>query len=86
LLQKHWQLVDETLGEDDAVYVVDESAFPKKGEHSVAVARQWCGVLGKVENCSPCAAWIRGGVFYCFPGACSAGGSSAAPLGVGCFK
>jgi SRSO17 transposase len=51
LLQKHWQLVDETLGEDDAVYVVDESAFPKKGEHSVGVARQWCGVLGKVENC-----------------------------------
>jgi ribosomal protein S18 acetylase RimI-like enzyme len=45
LLQKHWQLVDETLGEDDAVYVVGESAFPKKGEHSVGVARQWCGVL-----------------------------------------
>ena len=51
LLQKHWQLVDETLGEEDAVYVVDESGFPKKGEHSVGVARQWCGVLGKVENC-----------------------------------
>ena len=51
LLQKHWQLVDETLGEDDAVYVVDESGFPKKGEHSAGVARQWCGVLGKVENC-----------------------------------
>jgi SRSO17 transposase len=51
LLQKHWQLVDETLGEDDGVYIVDESGFPKKGEHSVGVARQWCGVLGKVENC-----------------------------------
>ena len=51
LLGKHWRLVDETLGEDDAVYVVDESGFPKKGEHSVGVARQWCGVLGKVENC-----------------------------------
>jgi SRSO17 transposase len=51
LLYKHWQLVDETLGEDDAVYIVDESGFPKKGEHSVGVARQWCGVLGKVENC-----------------------------------
>jgi SRSO17 transposase len=51
LLHKHWQLVDETLGEDDAVYIVDESGFPKKGEHSVGVARQWCGVLGKVENC-----------------------------------
>jgi len=51
LLHKHWQLVDETLGEDDGVYIVDESGFPKKGVHSVGVARQWCGVLGKVENC-----------------------------------
>jgi SRSO17 transposase len=51
LLHKHWQLVDETLGEDDGVYIIDESGFPKKGDHSVGVARQWCGVLGKVENC-----------------------------------
>ncbi len=51
LLQKHWRLVDETLGEDDGVYIVDGSGFPKKGEHSAGVSRQWCGVLGKVENC-----------------------------------
>jgi SRSO17 transposase len=51
LLQKHGQLVNETLGEDDGVYIVDESGFPKKGQHSVGVGRQWCGVLGKVENC-----------------------------------
>ena len=50
LLHKHWQLVDETLGEDDGVYIVDESGFPKKGMRSVGVARQWCGVLGKVEE------------------------------------
>ena len=51
LLQKHWQLVDETLGEEDGVYIVDESGFVKKGQHSVGVARQWCGAVGKVENC-----------------------------------
>jgi SRSO17 transposase len=39
------------LGEPDAVIVFDPSAFPKKGPKSVGVARQWCGRLGKVENC-----------------------------------
>lgn len=51
LLAKHRQLVSETLGEADGVYIVDGSGFPKKGQHSVGVARQWCGVLGKVDNC-----------------------------------
>ena len=51
LLKKHWRLADETLGEDDGVWIADGSGFPKKGEHSVGVARQWCGRLGKVENC-----------------------------------
>jgi SRSO17 transposase len=39
------------LGEPDAVLVFDPSAFAKKGTQSVGVARQWCGRLGKVENC-----------------------------------
>lgn len=30
---------------------IDESSIPKKGKKSVGVARQWCGRLGKVENC-----------------------------------
>ena len=33
------------------VGVFDESAHPKKGNHSVGVARQWCGRLGKKDNC-----------------------------------
>jgi SRSO17 transposase len=51
LLHKHWQLVDATLGEADGVCIVDGSDFPKQGAHSVGVARQWCGRLGKVDNC-----------------------------------
>src|SRR3954454_2896270 len=43
--------VGERLGEPDAVLVFDPSGFPKKGTKSVGVARQWCGRLGKVDNC-----------------------------------
>ncbi len=43
--------VGEDLGEPDAVIVFDPSAFAKKGTKSVGVARQWCGRLGKVDNC-----------------------------------
>jgi SRSO17 transposase len=51
LLRRHWRLVDETLGEADGVYIVDGSDVPKQGEYSVGVAPQWCGHLGKVDNC-----------------------------------
>src|SRR5207248_1373639 len=43
--------VGERLGEADGVLVFDPSAFAKKGTGSVGVARQWCGRLGKVDNC-----------------------------------
>jgi len=43
--------VGEQLGEPDAVIVFDPSGFAKKGVKSVGVARQWCGRLGKVDNC-----------------------------------
>jgi len=39
------------LGEPDGVLVFDPSAFAKKGTESVGVQRQWCGRLGKVDNC-----------------------------------
>jgi SRSO17 transposase len=43
--------VGAKLGRSDAVLVFDPSAFPKKGNESVGVQRQWCGRLGKVDNC-----------------------------------
>jgi SRSO17 transposase len=43
--------VAEALADPDAVLVLDPSAFPKSGADSCGVARQWCGRLGKVENC-----------------------------------
>jgi SRSO17 transposase len=51
LLSELARQVGDELGEPDAVLVFDPSAFPKKGTASVGVARQWCGRLGKVDNC-----------------------------------
>ncbi len=51
LLTELTRQVGAELGEADGVLVFDPSAFAKKGTESVGVQRQWCGRLGKVENC-----------------------------------
>ncbi len=47
-LRRH---VAEVWADDHAVLIFDGSAFAKKGADSCGVARQWCGRLGKLENC-----------------------------------
>lgn len=43
--------VVEHLGEPDAVLVLDETGFLKKGQHSAGVQRQYSGTAGRIENC-----------------------------------
>jgi len=49
--QTYRRRVADEMGTPDGVLIVDESGFVKKGQESVGVARQYCGTLGKVENC-----------------------------------
>jgi SRSO17 transposase len=48
---REWVLAPMVRHGPVAAWIVDDTGFPKKGQHSVGVARQYCGVLGKQDNC-----------------------------------
>ena len=51
MISKYRSFVNDDLGSPDGALIFDESGFVKKGQDSIGVARQYCGTIGKVDNC-----------------------------------
>jgi SRSO17 transposase len=71
--ERVWRQLRMMLPERRGVLILDGTSFPKQGRRSVAVARQYCGTLGKVANCQVAVtaalwtgvrAWIVGAALY----------------------
>ena len=51
ILSKYRSIVNDDMGDPNGVLIFDESGFIKKGDDSAGVRRQYCGSIGKVDNC-----------------------------------
>ncbi|HSL69555.1 MAG TPA: IS701 family transposase [Longimicrobiales bacterium] len=68
-----WRRLRAVIPERRGVLILDGTSFPKQGPHSVGVARQYCGALGKIANCQVATtvalwtgvrAWVLGATLY----------------------
>jgi SRSO17 transposase len=68
-----WRILRTQLPERRGLLILDDTGFPKKGEQSVGVARQYSGTLGKIGNCQVAVtaalwtgtrAWLVGAALY----------------------
>jgi SRSO17 transposase len=71
--QPIWRRLLELLPVREGMLIIDDTSFPKQGQHSVGVARQYCGALGKIANCQVATtallwaqgrAWMLGAALY----------------------
>jgi SRSO17 transposase len=71
--ERVWRQLRARIPERRGVLILDGTSFPKQGRRSVAVARQYCGTLGKVANCQVAVtaalwtgvrAWMVGAALY----------------------
>jgi SRSO17 transposase len=68
-----WGTLRRLVPDREGMLVLDGTSFPKQGTHSVGVARQYCGALGKIANCQTAVtaalwtgarAWVLGALMY----------------------
>ncbi len=71
--ERVWRRLRAIVPERRGVLILDGTSFPKQGPHSVGVARQYCGALGKIANCQVATtvalwtgarAWFLGAALY----------------------